>query len=179
MPIKRRQLIELALIPIIFLLVWLGMKWYRMPGVAAGNAAPLFTGQLASGDSLRLVDLRGQWVLLDFWGSWCGPCRAANRNLVKLYRQYHHATFKNAKGFTIVSVGIETKKENWLRAIQQDQLNWPYHISDLNRLRDHVALLYGIKEIPTTVLIDPEGNIRAVNLDFEQLNAMLTKELAP
>lgn len=163
--------------PAIFLFVLLGLKWYRTPNFSNGGAAPNFVGYLPNGDSLQLDDFKGDLVLLDFWGSWCGPCREANVHLVELYDKYKDAKFRKENRFVILSVGIETKKTRWLNAIKKDNLYWPYHVSDLKRLNDHVALLYGIKEIPTTYLIDGEQQIIGVNLSDIKLEELLTHRL--
>jgi len=171
------KLSELIIIPIVIALVWVGFRWYRQPGVTSGTPAPEFAGQLASGDSLRLSDLRGQWVLLDFWGSWCAPCRQSNPQLRRLYDRYHGAKFTKGEDFTILSVGIETSKEAWLAAIEKDGLIWPHHVSDLSRFNDHVAALYGIKEVPTTILVNPDGHILGINMDYDNVNAQLSRFL--
>ncbi len=168
---------ELLLIPLIFVLLWLALRWYRQPGVSAGTQAPDFVGITPSGDSLRLSSLQGQWVLIDFWGSWCGPCRQANRQLVPLYRQFKDADFQDAQGFTVLSIGIETDRNKWLSAIAADGLEWPHHVSSLNRFNDPIALLYGIKEIPTSILVSPQGNITGIDLDFNQIRAQLSRNL--
>lgn len=162
---------------VLILLVWLGFKWYKQPGVTAGIPAPEIVSTNPNGDSLKLSDLRGSWVLLDFWGSWCGPCRDANKKIVELYKKYANAEFKDAKGFTVFSVGIEKNKESWLRAIAQDGLSWPYHVSYLDRFNDPAAKAYGIREIPATILISPKGNIMGVNLDYKLIDAQLSKSL--
>lgn len=162
---------------VLILLVWLGFKWYKQPGVTAGIPAPEIVSTNPNGDSLKLSDLRGSWVLLDFWGSWCGPCRDANKKIVELYKKYANAEFKDAKGFTVFSVGIEKNKESWLRAIAQDGLSWPYHVSSLDRFNDPAAKAYGIREIPATILISPKGNIMGVNLDYKLIDAQLSKSL--
>ena len=174
---KRIKYIELLIIPLIFLLVWFGIKWYKTPGVASGVPAPNFRSVTPAGDSLGLNDLKENWVLIDFWGSWCGPCRSANKQLVELYNIYKNKEFSDAKGFTILSVGIETDKEKWINAIKNDGLEWPHHVSSLNRFNDPVALLYGIREIPATILVSPNGNILGINLGFNQINAQLSKSL--
>lgn len=168
-----KKLRDLLLIPVILILVWGATKWYKTPGQSNGAVAPDFVGYMPNGDSLRLSDFQGQLVFLDFWGSWCGPCRVFNRDLVDLYNKYKDTKFKNESKFTIISVGIETKKEPWLAAIAQDGLVWKHHVSDLNRLYDHVALLYGIKEIPNSFLIDGTGTIIGVNLLKEKLDEIL------
>ena len=146
---------------------------YRKPRFVNGESAPDFTGYLVSGDSMRLSDLRGQYVLLDFWGSWCKPCREQSPELRRLYREYSDRDFKRAEGFEIVSVGVETNRQAWLRAIEKDSLYWPYHISDVQRFDDRVVQQYGVREIPTTYLLDTEGTIIAVNPSGERLGELL------
>lgn len=140
--------------------------WYVTPAHSSGEPAPDFTGYLANGDSIRLSQFKGKKVLLDFWGSWCGPCRRANRDLVAIYNQ-------NPDKFEIISIGIEDNAERWQKAIAQDGLSWKHHISDLRMFDDHVALLYGIRAIPATLLLDEQGHILKVKPTKEQLKALI------
>ncbi|MEY4288705.1 MAG: hypothetical protein RLZZ30_793 [Bacteroidota bacterium] len=127
--------------------------------LAPGKMAPEFTElKLDRKKSLSLSDLRGQIVLIDFWASWCGPCRKENPNVVQTYEKY-----KN-DGFTIVSVSLDTDLEKWKNAIQQDQLSWPNHVSDLGGWNSKVAKQYQVNSVPFTVLIDREGHVIKTNL---------------
>ncbi len=168
---------DLLLIPLIILGVWAAIKWYKTPAFSNGADVPEFVGYLPDRDSIRLSDFKGQLILLDFWGSWCGPCRAKNKELVNIYNKYKDVTFEKESKFDIISIGIETNKERWLAAIEKDGLVWPNHVSDLNRLNDHIALLYGVREIPTTYLLDGEHNIIGVNLNEAQMDEILTHRL--
>ncbi|MCH2022200.1 MAG: TlpA family protein disulfide reductase [Saprospiraceae bacterium] len=165
---------DLLLIPLVFVVIWLSFKWYRMPGQSIGSIAPDFVAYMPNGDSLRLSDYRNQLVFLDFWGSWCGPCREYNKGLARVFEEFKNSNFSYEKQFSVISVGIETDRSNWLLAIENDNLDWEEHVSDLNRLYDHVALLYGIKEIPNNFLIDGDGKIIGVNLRIDQLREILT-----
>jgi thiol-disulfide isomerase/thioredoxin len=118
---------------------------------------------------MKLSDLRGQVVLLDFWASWCGPCRKENPNVVRLYEQY------KKDGFTVMSVSLDKDKAAWEAAIQKDNLSWPNHVSDLGFWSSKVAQLYQVKGIPFTVLIDKDGKIINTNLRGEALEAELKR----
>ena len=142
----------------------LGTRYlYFKPLFVAGAEAPDFEMVLADRQELRLSQLRGQFVLLDFWGSWCGPCRKENPELVTLYQELKKQTAGSSTGFEIISLGIETDSSAWLRAIRNDGLVWPYHSASMERFHAPVAELYGVRQIPTKYLINPEGRIMAVN----------------
>lgn len=135
-----------------------------------GRMAPEIDMLDPEGQHRRLSDLRGQVVLIDFWASWCRPCRMENPNVVKMYKKYHEA------GFEIFSVSMDKERGAWQQAIRQDGLSWPNHVSDLNGWTSTGGATYGITSIPATVLIDREGRILARNLRGAELEKKL-KEL--
>lgn len=138
--------------------------------LAPGKESPDFEELKIDGKTkMKLSDLRGQIVLLDFWASWCGPCRKENPNVVRLYEKY-----KN-DGFTVMSVSMDRDKAAWLAAIEKDNLTWPNHVSDLGHWSSKVPQLYQVKGIPFTVLIDKEGKIIKTNLRAETLEAELVR----
>jgi peroxiredoxin len=136
-----------------------------------GSEAPDFTQKTPEGEDLSLSDLRGKVVLIDFWASWCMPCRQENPAVVKMYNKYKD------KGFTVYSVSLDKEKSKWLSAIQQDGLIWPNHVSDLKFWQSASAQTYGITSIPFTVLIDKDGKIIDKNLRGAQLEAKLKEIL--
>ncbi len=125
---------------------------------AIGSIAPELNFPSPSGEIITLKSLRGNYVLIDFWASWCRPCRAENPNVVKAYKKYHE------DGFTVYSVSLDKSKARWESAIAQDGLIWPNHVSDLKQWQSAATGLYGFRGIPHTVLIDKEGRIIAKNL---------------
>jgi thiol-disulfide isomerase/thioredoxin len=145
--------------------------------VTVGSIAPNITLPNPDGEELNLSDLRGKVVLIDFWASWCGPCRRANPYLVELYDQY------NSKGFEIFSVSLDgvpqqaNAMNDWRFAIESDSLTWPNHVSDLKGYESEVVTLYGFEGIPFTVLVDESGTIIAKNLRGQALGDKLAEVL--
>lgn len=138
--------------------------------VAIGKNAPQFIQNDVTGNPVTLSQFKGKYVLLDFWASWCAPCRKENPNLVKAYHQYKE------KNFTVLGVSLdaEGKKDDWLKAIKTDGLEWT-QVSDLHSFNNAVAKQYGVSAIPQNFLIDPSGKIIAKNLVGDELNKKLAE----
>lgn len=137
---------------------------------AVGAMAPDFALPNTEGDTIQLSDLRGRVVLIDFWASWCGPCRRENPEMVKVYAEYH------PKGLEILGVSFDNKAEAWHKAILDDQLTW-MHVSDLQGWSSSAGALYGINSIPHTVLLDATGRVVAHNVKGDALRRELDKLL--
>lgn len=140
----------------------------ELRALAVGQVAPDIVLPDPSGKTTKLSDLRGKYVLIDFWAAWCKPCRQENPNVVRLYSQY------NAKGFEVFGVSLDRSREDWVKAIADDQLNWT-QVSDLLYFNSAAAVLYQIQAIPATYLIDPDGKIIAKDLRGPSLEAKLAE----
>jgi thiol-disulfide isomerase/thioredoxin len=138
---------------------------------AIGMLAPQFSQKDVSGKPVSLASLKGKYVLVEFWASWCAPCRAGNPNLVKQYQLYKD------KGFEIISVSLDNAKGNWLAAIKKDELPW-IHVSDLKGWNNAVGRLYGVRAVPQSFLLDKEGKIIGNTLRDEALNSKLAEIFA-
>jgi peroxiredoxin len=134
---------------------------------AIGQIAPEFSQADTSGNTIALSSLRGKYLLIDFWASWCGPCRQENPNIVKAYNTYKD------KGFEILGVSLDQDKAAWLDAIYKDKLTWK-QVSDLKYWNNAAAQLYGVRSIPANYLLDPQGKIIAKNLRGADLEAKLS-----
>jgi len=141
-----------------------------LKSVEVGQPAVDFTMNDSTGNPIMLSSFKGKIILVDFWASWCGPCRAENPNVVKAYNEF------NKKGFNILGVSFDTDKAKWLKAIRDDKLSWN-HVSDLQGWGNAAGKLYGVMSIPASVLLDKDGKIIAKNLRGEDLRAKLAELL--
>lgn len=157
-------------IVLLALTVW-GYWKYRQPRFAAGERLPDFSFTLESGKTVHFSEWQGRYVLIHFWGSWCGPCRAENRELTRLYATYRE------RNFDIISIGIEQTRHAWEQALQADGLVWPNHVIELERFDGPLARRFQVRAIPTTFLVNPEGIIMGVNLSPAQMERMLREVL--
>lgn len=139
-----------------------------LKNVTVGQPAPDFTLNTTEGTPLSLSSFKGKVVVIDFWASWCGPCRGENPNVVKMYEELH------PKGVEILGVSLDDSKEKWLKAIEDDGLIWN-HVSDLKGWGSSAAKLYGVNGIPATVVVDQNGVIVAKNLRGAELKAAVEK----
>jgi len=146
-------------------------------GLNLGNKAPDISGKNFNDSIITLASLSGKMVLIDFWASWCAPCRQDNPNVVKTYLEYKDKKFKTANGFTVFSVSLDYTKNPWVNAIKKDNLIWENHISDFKGWNNDVALTYRVTSIPYNYLINGEGIIVATNIKGEDLNSSLKKYL--
>ncbi len=139
--------------------------------VAVGQPAPDIALSNPDGKVMKLSDLKGKVVLLDFWASWCGPCRRANPSVVAAYNRF------KSKGFEIYSVSLDKDRDKWVEAIKQDNLNWANHVSDLKFWSSQAAQLYQVQAIPQQYLIDRSGKIQAIAKAGFSIDAELEKML--
>ena len=161
---------------LLFLLVTLSNLSNGQTGTKIGDKALELSYDNPNGEKMSLSELKGKLVLIDFWASWCGPCRRENPNIVDAYRKYYKTKFKEGNGLEIFSLSLDKNKDAWLKAINKDQLFWEYHVSDLGGWQSEGSEKYNVRSIPYNVLINGKGIIIAKNLKGPALHRFLDSQ---
>ncbi len=153
----------------IFLIIILSYSYIKYNAASNGNQAPDFETTLVDGSSFKLSDLRGKYVLLDFWGSWCPPCLKEIPELVELHQKY-------PENIVIVTIALEKNDKTWKKVADKAGFTWKHQIANQNRfvLMSSIARKYGVSEIPSKFLISPEGKLIG-KLSFKEIDKLLTK----
>ncbi len=169
----------LNVLVVVVVLALIGYKFLWPKAVTVGEYAPVIERKLVDGTDFKLEDFKGDYVLIDFWGSWCPPCRKANKELVPFYKKWEGKKFKDGNQLQILSIAIEKQRARALKAIEKDNLYWDHHIIEQSRflLQNPLALAYKVSDVPATFLINPDGQIMGKNLSFEEIDQILTKRL--
>lgn len=177
---KKKNLFYFIL-PLLFVGYLIGKKIYFTPAYDDGELAPQIAATLANGDNFNLSELKGKYVLLEFWGSWCGPCIAEMPDIKSLYGKYSEADFLDAEGFAVVSVAVEKKEDRWRRALEKYNMPWEYQVYDeatsLKFFNSPIADAYGVKQVPTKFLISPSGTIISVDKSPEEIDRFLKEKI--
>ncbi|MEZ5008406.1 MAG: TlpA disulfide reductase family protein [Chitinophagales bacterium] len=161
------------------LLAFLAFKFLiKKNGASQGEIAPEIKTQLIDGSDFKLSDLQGNYVFLDFWGSWCPPCRKENPQIAALYQKFKDAAFSDAEGFKVVTVAIEKNDKTWRSAAEKDGFVWKHQIVEESQFVaiSSIARKYGVTDLPTKFLINPDGTLVG-KVDIQFVNGLLTSKL--
>jgi len=167
------------LLPLLFVIagIFIYKFFFKTPSFTNGAIVPALSGTLIDGSDFELSDLRGSYVLLDFWGSWCPPCRKEIPDLKALYQKHHGKNYKDAADFEVISIALEKSDKYTRKIIENEALIWPHHIIDINAIvmLSSYAQDFDVKDLPTKFLINPEGQFMGTNLTWEEMDRILTE----